>query len=270
MAVTGAGAFANVGEQGSYGRPAVPPPLPQPTMSAVDWGSDHTEPPKRRSYTPWIIGCLGGCMFFLGATAVALYFGGSQVKRWFQDLSKPDVQWPKLAEVLPYEQRPEDYRIFKWPFQDLWQLEARREDLVMFVLAWPEDGVGATPGELVSDPAKTPMFQMMHGAFETKETTVTLQGRELHGARVHRTEETAEEGDPDESAGDEHGWSGGDAEFLQRLQSIRGEGLGLDVTAEGSKRHVLVWLLRRGEGGVITDEDARSVLSPFLIGPDRR
>ena len=61
-------------------------------MSDVGWGSDHLEPPKKRVIPLWVMGCAGGCMFALGAAAVATYFGGSMLKDWWAVQSKPEVQ----------------------------------------------------------------------------------------------------------------------------------------------------------------------------------
>ena len=51
------------------------PPLaavehPREPMSDVGWGSDHLEAPKKRKIPLWLLGCGGGCMFFVGALAV--------------------------------------------------------------------------------------------------------------------------------------------------------------------------------------------------------
>ncbi|MEO6709069.1 MAG: hypothetical protein ABIP42_05780, partial [Planctomycetota bacterium] len=49
--------------------------------------------------------------------------------------------------------------------------------------------------------------------------------------------------------------------------SIRGGGIDLELTPEGSPRRVLIWMMRGSEGETVSDEQAIAFLAPFRIGP---
>src|SRR5687767_756622 len=110
-------------------------------MSDVRWGSDHLEPPKKRRIPLWILGCGGGCMFLVGALAVAAIYAGPKIQNWFEDLSEPEVQWPRLGEALPHHAPPEGFSIWRMPVPliDLWMLTSEAQDLFVVVLAAPPD-----------------------------------------------------------------------------------------------------------------------------------
>lgn len=268
-------------------------------MSDVGWGSDHLEPPKKRTIPLWVMGCAGGCMFAIGAAVVAAYFGGTMFKDWVAVQSKPEVQWPRLAEVLPFEERPAGFSIARWPVPvfDIWQLDKPSEDLVMYVVAAPEGG-GNSMGKWLSSPKDTAMLGMQDGDFETVEGHLVLQGRELRSVRFKRTnlpEEWKEipipatapdepvapvaPGEPSPPQQPEPPTQPDRSrprssthdlpQALERMKAIRGDGLALDVTQESSDRRVLIWLVRGTQGETVSDEQAKEILAPFEIGPGR-
>ncbi len=255
-------------------------------MSDVGWGSDHLEPPKKRVIPLWVMGCAGGCMFAIGAAAVATYYGGTMLKEWWEVQSKPEVQWPALAAVLPFDEQPAGFTIARWPIMDLWQLEDRDQDLLVYVFGAPQGGSGKTWGEWLSSPKQSVMFKLQDGEFDTEEGHLILQGRELRCVRFTRTElpeapaipalpDPAQVSPaptspplPDEPPESLHVEPNLDlAPAFARFKQIRGDGIALDVTAEGSHRRVLVWLVRGTQGTTVSDEAAMAILAPFKIGP---
>ncbi len=251
-------------------------------MSDVGWGSDHLEPPKKRVIPLWVMGCAGGCMFAIGAAAVATYFGGTMLKEWWEVQSKPEVQWPELATVLPFDEQPAGFTIARWPLMDLWQLEDRDQDLLVYVLGAPEGRSGKPWGEWLSSPKQSVMFKLQDGEFDTEEGHLMLQGRELRSVRFTRTnlpESPAIPAPPDPlensqapTPPDEPLPVEPDEDLppaFARFKQIRGDGIALDVTAESSHRRVLVWLVRGTQGTTVSDEEAKTILAPFKIGPTR-
>ena len=244
-------------------------------MSDVGWGSDHLEPPKKRKIPIWVLGCAGGCMFALGAAAVGAFFVKNKVMDWIDTQSKPEVQWPKLVEVLPFDEVPAGFSISRIiPIVDIWQLDSLTEDLVVFVFAGPEHANASPWGKWFSDPKKAPMFQLQDGELEAVEGKLVIQGREVRSVRITRTllpedaRAAGERADPGEHDPAQTGGSQ-DAPPLSRSKSIRGNGLALDVTAEGSDKRVLVWLMRSKDGATVSDDEAKVILAPFKIGPAR-
>jgi hypothetical protein len=242
-------------------------------MSDVGWGSDHLEPPKKRKIPMWILGCGGGCMFLIGAMIVASLLLGPKVKRWFDNLSTPEVQWPELAEVLPYDAVPAGVTIERWPMPvwKIWKLEARSKDLFAFVFSAPKGDDKGPWGVWVLDPKQAPMFAAQDGSFECSEGTLLVQGRELRSVRFMRTNmpppadvATEKPADPVDSSPDAMR-----IEDLLGRETIRGSGLDVVITTDDSPRVVLMWLVRGKQGETVTDEDAREFLAPFKIGTDR-
>jgi hypothetical protein len=179
-------------------------------MSDVSWGSDHLEPAKKSKIPGWVLGCAGGCMFLIGAAGVAVYFGGQMVERWLAKNADPDVQWPRLAEVLPHDERPEGVEIMRWPIPlvDVWQLESKGEDVVAFVAAagdtggsGPSSGMGEVLRQWFEKPEELPMLAMQRAEFETQAGKLSIQGRELNVVRIHRKRDSSE-ARPGESAPD--------------------------------------------------------------------
>ena len=237
-------------------------------MSDVDWGSDHLEPPKKKKVPMWVWGCGGGCMFAIGALFVVGRIVGPKVKEWIDSLSKPEVQWPRLAEVLPFDERPASVDIERWPFPmlDIWKLQSKEDDLVVFVFAPPASDSNGPWGEWLSDPKKSPMFSAQPGTFECTQGTLVVQGRELSSVRFTRSDV----GTPITPAPVPDTKEDADEKRIKELigtESIHGNGLDLDVTPEGSPRRVMLWLVRGKAGETVSDEEAKNFLAPFMIGP---
>ena len=73
-------------------------------MSNEDWGDDGGAQATRKKRVPtWVWGgCGGGCLF-MTLIVVALVVLGT---RLFKESTDPEKQWPRLAEVLAFDQRP--------------------------------------------------------------------------------------------------------------------------------------------------------------------
>jgi hypothetical protein len=74
-------------------------------MTETDWAEESETPPKKRGIPRWAwIGCGCGCL----VTIIVLVVGGIMIKRAFDEGTDPEVQWPRLGEVLPFDERPTD------------------------------------------------------------------------------------------------------------------------------------------------------------------
>jgi hypothetical protein len=73
-------------------------------MTEVEWSEEGEGAPKKKGGIPkWVwLGCGAGCLVaILGIAAISV--GGFMM---FKDVGNPEVQWPKLQEVLYFEERP--------------------------------------------------------------------------------------------------------------------------------------------------------------------
>ena len=73
----------------------------------------ETEEKKTRFLPTWVWGCGGGCLLTVALAIGGIFYFNRLVLRGFD----PEVQWPKLAKALPFEERPEGLELrFGWPF----------------------------------------------------------------------------------------------------------------------------------------------------------
>lgn len=248
-------------------------------MSEINWGSDHLEAPKKRKIPLWVLGCGGGCMFMVGAVIVAVLVMGPKVSKWVDSLSQPEVQWPRLAEALPFDEQPEGFSIARLPVPliDLWLLRSDAQDLSVFVLAAPQGKDGGPWGKWMSNPEEAPFLADMKGEVESSEGTLVVQGRELRSVRYTRKNLPArapqppDPGEPPNAPPSPDEPDPVEGKFSVRIDNgdVRGGGLALDVTPEGASQRMLIWLWRENEGSTVSDEDAKEFLTPFQIGPRR-
>lgn len=71
-------------------------------MAETTWSEETAEPPKKKGIPLWLWGCGGGCLLMV---ALGLVLGVFLVGR-IQDAADPEKAWPKVAEVLPFDERP--------------------------------------------------------------------------------------------------------------------------------------------------------------------
>jgi hypothetical protein len=243
-------------------------------MSETNWGSDHLESPKKRKIPLWLLGCGGGCMFLIGALIVVAIIAGPRAVDWVEGLSKPEVQWPRVAEKVPFDEAPSGFSIARLPFPvvDMWILRSSEQDLTVFMLAAAQDKDGGPWGKWMSEPKSAPFFSGLEGEIEVQEGTLVVQGRELRSTRYLRSELPAHVPEHPQDPHDSHTPDGAPepplAVTLNNSQ-LRGNGICLDVTMEGSSERLLVWMFRSNEGNTVSDEEAKAFLAPFHVGPRR-
>ncbi len=78
-------------------------------MTETTWSEEVAEPPKKKGIPLWVWGCGGGCLLaVIAALAVGVFLFG-----WVQEAVDPAVVWPKIAEILPFDEQP-PYTVFGW------------------------------------------------------------------------------------------------------------------------------------------------------------
>jgi len=140
-----------------------------PDQRQESWGSDFEEP-KKKSRLPvlaWVIG--SGCLFLMLLLVVAII----AITRVAGRASDPEVQWPRVAELLPFDEHPADLRIIGWHWADsrMWLLFPRQGDQYQVLLLHV---TGAS-----AESTREEFFG--HGA---EVSTLVVQGRELPAARA--------------------------------------------------------------------------------------
>ncbi len=85
--------------------PPAPKPLSPTPMKEDDWNPTEEAPPPKKSRIPrWALFGCGGCSVVLLVVGVAVAIFAM---RWWSKASDPEVQWPRLAQVLPFDERPQ-------------------------------------------------------------------------------------------------------------------------------------------------------------------
>ncbi|HED66018.1 MAG TPA: hypothetical protein ENJ09_10750 [Planctomycetes bacterium] len=73
-----------------------------------DWNPDGDVVPKRKRFPKWLlVGCGCGCLTIV----VVLIVLGVWIGRVASEGRDPDKQWPKIAKILPFEERPTDLEL---------------------------------------------------------------------------------------------------------------------------------------------------------------
>lgn len=210
-------------------------------MSEVEWSEENEEAPRKKGGIPkWVwIGCGGGCLLATVALIALGVFGAI----WAKKAVDPEVQWPKLQKVLPFDERPTDLT-----------LEAGMPMFVMdqYVLTSASGGYTATVMHfkavtaadvdqmLAEDPKGTPFG--MGAPIEPESGEIDIQGRTVRLLRFRAI---------------------GGTSFVDEL----GPGVRVDVSSPG--RTLVVQLQRKGSKEPLTDEELVAFFDHFDVWRDR-
>ena len=198
-----------------------------------DWGAE--ERGERRGVPAWVWwGCGGGCLLAVLALVSVLALGGSLLKRAFD----PEQAWSGVAELLPHEQRPEDWEavgatqfgvgfyLLRPPAQHAFVIVQRARDRAEVELLLEPDS-----------PADAGWKLILEGARDHQVGTFELQGRSAPCLRFLGTFPGDEERAP------------------VPAQVVR-----IDVSGEGPP--TLLHVILPGAEG---DEAVRELLAPFDV-----
>ena len=218
-------------------------------MSQVEWDDTGEAPPKKKRRVPlWVwIGCGGGCLL----TAVVALVIGIFATKVVKDFKDPDKAWEKVDRLLPYDERPEGYRMVGgYDFFGTGQyiIDPPRPSVQLMVMRYPS----ARELETMFDPQSIQnrgVFGVNKISHAEEVGTITLQGRE---ARSFRFDSWVPGGDdendqPEQQDGEPRG-----------IPTIR-----IDVTGRGTTP-VLVQIMAHREERV-SDELVTELLAPFDV-----
>ncbi len=208
-------------------------------MNDANWG-DETAPKKKSGLPKWLLFCGGGCLLAAILGVVALKLGFDKVKSW----GEAEQQLPILQKALPFDPLPPETE-FKFAIRfpmDWFIFSDSRGYVMFFFLARSGEGEELRKTLLNPDFGGMGMGQRR----DSKEAVVTLQGRDVKGLRF-----VQERGS---------GKDGGDA---------AGQSILLEVGPEGGSHVVVVQITRGSSDEPISDEEVRTLLKPFHVGPDR-
>ena len=215
-------------------------------MVDANWGAD--EAPTKSSRIPkWLWWCGGGCLLALVLAAIGGYMLFSFGKRLVEEGRDPELQWPKLERILPFDQRPEGYQL-TWGSSLLVETYALLdpEGRIGVVMRFPESQASAVDGQLMN-PDHSGALLGMGGRKDLSQLKITVQGRELDALRFYQEQGQDMDGDgkPDQ-----------------------GHTIMVRLTDAGATEPVVFQLFTRGQGGLVppTEDDVRAFLAPFHVG----
>jgi hypothetical protein len=201
-------------------------------VSEQAWGDEESvSAPRKRTVPKWVWwGCGGGCLVATLIVALVSVF----MFRTVRESMDPEKQWPKLAEVLHFDERPDlDLNVgIGFAGVDRFILQDRSGERMGTVLAYPP----AARGEL--DKFLSPDGELPFGMGrlrEAEEGTITVQGREVPALRFAGVESEPEP---------------------------FGAGIRIDLSGSGAPRG---FELRRLKAEAVTDADVETFLAQFDV-----
>ena len=201
-------------------------------MSEASWGDEESAEPAKRRVPTWVWwGCGGGCLLLTLMGGAMAVFGWRLVSEGMD----PEVQWPRLAQVLAFDRRPEGIELHFGSGlvgADQFVLEDAERGLIATVLQYPASA-GVTV-DLLDPELGLPLG--LGKLIEPETGTLLVQGREVPCVRF---------------AG------------IQR-QGQGGAGVRLDLT--GARKQPRTLELRRAAGAQrIEDAEVEAFLLPFDV-----
>jgi hypothetical protein len=195
--------------------------------------------------------CGGGCLAMIVLAVVAIGLVISYGKK----AADPEVQWPKLAKVLPFDERPANLQLMMGNQLGIEQYLLR--DVVKGLQLQIQYHTGASAAAqreqlFGSDDPVFPENMLVMKFKDLQPGVVEVQGRELRVIRMRM-----------ELAG-----------FMQGIVPEEGkQGLGsvimMDGTREGDDGFLFLQVTREGGSDPITDDEVQDLLKPFHVGPNR-
>ncbi len=208
-------------------------------MTDTSWG-DEAQPKKKKSIAPWLWFCAAGCLVAVILGAIVAKVGFDMVKKW----GDAETQLPALQEALPFDPLPPETE-FKLAirFPMTWFIfQDSRGFVMLFFIAGGGDG---------EELRKTLLNEKFTGfgmgnRSDAESAELSLQGRDVKGLRFVQ----------------ERGSGSGSGE-------AEGASILLEVGPEAGTHVVIVQITRAGSGEPVTDEEVKTLLRPFHVGPER-
>lgn len=216
-------------------------------MSERSWGeADVAPPPKKKSIPTWLWVCGGGCLL---AVVLAIVLGTLLVSK-FSASTDPEKQWPKVAEILPFDQRPpeldlnwgSDIGMGVYVFDD-------SRGYAAILMHMPSGGRGER--EKLMNPDADTGFMNFGKRKDAKVSKLKVQGRELDVLRFNQL-------------ADQSGGSSGGAPKVGAGPSAM-----IDLSKDESGELLILQLVSLHSKDAIGDDVIETFLKPFHVGPVR-
>ncbi|MAF64391.1 MAG: hypothetical protein CMJ84_01855 [Planctomycetes bacterium] len=223
-------------------------------MSAFDeesagFDDQPVAPPTKRAFPLWLLFCGGGCLLAVLATLVV---GGLLINQ-FKGFNDPDVQWARIEEHLPFDQRPEELELlFGGGMMGIEMITFNDSRGYAMVFQSFDISEAGEARDQLFDPEFTGSVVGFGGRKDLQEGTIEIQGRQLDVLRFYQFE--------DEEGSEE----GGETPARAGVSAL------IDLTAEGEPGLFVVQIVRAThDSDPVPDEYIRDFLAPFHVGPDR-
>jgi hypothetical protein len=226
-------------------------------MAETTWTEEEASAPKKKKVPTWLWFCGGGCLL---AVLIAVVGIGLMIPAVTKAID-PEVQWERLAKILPYDERPPELKpkmgfgISVGTSMEQVQLEDSRGFVITIQSHGGTAGSDARQKMFSSEKPEFPEDVFVMKFEDVRPGTVEVQGRELRALRM-RMEFSA---------------------WMKAILPKKAEGqLGkmgsmafVDVTPEGKGGLVLLEMIKFTNPEPISDEEIRTFLKPFHVGPNR-
>lgn len=206
-------------------------------MSDSDWSEVEDEAqPKKGGVPKWVWwGCGCGCLLTLLVSVAAVLIIVPRAVTYVEEMADPEVQWARLQEVLPFDERPTGYDIFGTPLgvMDQYVLMPRNGSRQIKVQVF--GSAAAADFDTMFDPDPSGMPFGLGAPQDGEDGTLEIQGQPCR--------------------------------FL-RFSGIKGQpgggGIRVDLSYEGSRATLVEILVMHGDG-TPTDEEVLDFFSQFDV-----
>jgi hypothetical protein len=220
-------------------------------MAETTWTEEQPTGPKKKSIPTWVWFCGGGCLLAVLLGVIAIGFGF----RLINQARDPEVQWAKLAQVLPYDEPPPKEMTLLMGMHlvgDQYTFHDERGFQVQFQNHPGKDGTEGRKNMFDAEHPKFPQNMVAFKFTDLQPGTIQVQGRELRILRMRM-----------ELAG----------ALNKMIPEKDREGMGsmafVDLTPEGRDGMLIAQFTRMEGTDPVSDEEIRTILKPFHVGPDR-
>jgi hypothetical protein len=225
-------------------------------MTEPNWSTETgSEAPKKRVPT-WVWFGGGCCLLALVLTVVGVTFGVVKLKQYAKEAQDPEMQWPKLQKVLPFDERPAHLELKVGVNMTFFG-----QGLQMFFIEDREHGLFgqlfSAHGETAKELRRSLLDESFAGGFMGKGSRQGMQvdSLEIQGAE-HRVMRFVQE----------HGGQSGE---------ISGPTAQIELSAPGEDHLLVLQLLRTNTrpagvdapapGAEIEDAEIQAFLEPFHV-----
>ena len=219
-------------------------------MAETTWTEEGPGVPKKKGIPTWLWFCGGGCLLAVLVTVVV----GGFLFRAARTAMDPEIQKQRLAKILPYDEWPKEMQPMfgmqvvgeQYTFQDTRGFQEQIQ------LHKGRDGTEGRKHLFQTVPPKFPKNLVIMKFEDLAPGTVEVQGRTLSLLRMRME------------------FSG---LFGKMMPAEAREQMGstafIDLTPETLDGMMLFQLTRTKGQAPITDDEIRTVLAPFHVGPKR-